>query len=765
MAITQPPQLNTPSQTRATPPSPISALLDFVRTEAGFLANGLRSWPGAALSVIAVILLILAWQMPLDWTVKLGRDAADFLYIQGFNQAEHNKEFAFRWSSDESYLRFPGTGRLPAGTLELKLAVGGRPAKLGSAHVQVYLGNQGPLLGEATVGPGLQTYRFNFTAQPGQYSGDLLFVLREPDAFKTSDHALPLGVVVSEARLTGGAANGRPVLPPPAYLAVLLATLWVFYLSLLRAGWATVGAAATALVPTVGASWAVAYARLQLTPALEVVFLTLVLTYPLLVLGLRTTAFWLKHRATTFPVAEAKWLGLIFVTAFVVKGAGLNHPAFLTIDHWFRVHQILRFVNEPNQFWQQYYHVTTGQTVTGFSGGSAVLGQWGVSVELPYSPLFYLLAAPLAFIWPSHDPNLLAAVNLLATWLEISQIWLLYIIAKRAYRTQWAGWAGVIAAAVFGFYPLSFLLFSDGGYNSILAQWLSLLFVALLVDGLTQPGNYSPTQDAASNQEVWAGLKWSRWRWLGLLVTLTAALLAHTSTLLLLGTLVLAITGLLAVVKSWRKVAWRVGLVALLGLGAAFALYYGFYAVAFLTQSLPTLLQNLQNKGELGQEQKLLGTPLLSGFWPQLWAHFRLFPFGLTLLALAWLWPFSRHWLASKLLNEEERRASVGLYLVWLAWLLVFLLFALIDLKVNLLQKHMLFAAPLLCLGSGLGLSLIWRAVAQWLPSRKLTPRLTQAAHYVLLGLLMALLVFNFWQGVVEWYGRVFYYILPPGSG
>ena len=744
MIVTQPRQLNN----QTSPSSPFLSLLNFGRQELSYLVRGLASWALAALLLGAVLLLTLAWQAPLDWQVKLGADAADSLYIRSFNQPEKNQAGTFRWSSDESYLRFMGVGRMPAGTLELTMQVGGRPANLGDAHLQVYLGDpntDGQLLGAVAVGPGLQPYRFNFTAA-SSYSGDLLFVLREPDAFTAPDHARPLGVVVSNVHLTGGVANNRPVVPAPAYLAVLLASLIVFYLALVRAGWQPIGATRLTVLPMLGAAWAIAFARLQLTPALEVTFLTLLLSYPLLILGLRSASFWLKRRSTALPSMEARWLGLIFVVAFVVKGAGLNHPAFLTIDHWFRVHQILRFVNEPNLFWPQYYNVMTGQTVTGFQGGSAVLGQWGVSVGLPYSPLFYLVAAPLAFIWPTHDPNLLAAVNLLATWLEVSQIWLLYIIARRAYQTAWAGRAGIIAAALFAFLPLSFLLFSDGGYNSILAQWLSLFFMALLIDVLRNPGPFS------------------RGQWVGLGLTLGGALLAHTSTLLLLGTLVLTVTLLLALVREWRKMAWRVAVVGLIGLGLAFGLYYGFYAVNFLTQSLPTLLQNFQNKGALGQEQRLLGTPLLTGFWPQLWQHFRLFPFVLTLCALLILWPFgkSSQWRTNFGLAERERRASVGVYLVWAAWLVVFLLFALVDLKINLLQKHLLFVAPLLCLGSGFGLAMLWGFLKNWSQNRSINPKLLR---YSMAALVTALLIFNFWQGVATWYARVYFYVLPPGSG
>jgi hypothetical protein len=260
-------------------------------------------------------------------------------------------------------------------------------------------------------------------------------------------------------------------------------------------------------------------------------------------------------------------------------------------------------------------------------------------------------------------------------------------------------------------------------------------------------------------------VKWGAWRWFGLILTLGGALLSHTSTLLLVGTWVAILTLLLALTKVGPRLAWRVGLVGLGGLSLALILYYGFYVVDFVTQSLPTLLQNLQSKGTLGQEPKLLGTPLLSGFWPQLWAHFRLYPFVLTGLALVLLWPFGKRNLTSEnSSNEAAQQANKAIYLIWLAWLLVFLLFAGVDLKVNLLQKHMLFVAPLLCLGTGFSLVL----VGQWLTQR-VQPS-TSTAKLRLLNVVMAVLVlslilFNCWQGLVEWYGRIYYYMLPPGSG
>jgi hypothetical protein len=326
----------------------------------------------------------------------------------------------------------------------------------------------------------------------------------------------------------------------------------------------------------------------------------------------------------------------------------------------------------------------------------------------------------------------LAAVNDLAAWLEASQVFLIYIIARKAYNGAWASRAGVIAAAFLGFYPLSFLLFSDGGYNSIFAHWLTLLFVALLLSAVRQEG------------------KWAGWRWAGLIITLTATLLSHTSTLVLVSLFGIITGGLWFSVKGWRWAAMRLWWVGLAAFGLNLALYYGYYLLNFLTQSLPALFGKLGSEGSLGQDNEKLGTRLLSGFFPQLWEHFRFFPFILTLAAI----------VALKLVKlpgeENDQPRSKAVWLLWLAWLVVFLLFALADLRINLLQKHMLFVAPLLCLGSGFALSLLWEKVAT--AKKPVTNWLVGG----LVGLLVAIIV---WQGLVLWYGRVYSYILPPGSG
>lgn len=693
----------------------------------------------------------------MDYSFTLGRASTyDFLYLQSFNPAEANNQFSFRWTTDESYLRFQGVGRLPSAQLQLEMQAGGRPANLPLPKVQVWKDQK--LVGEVEVTPGRKFYSFDWQESGNFASGDLFFTLKVQNSFKEAGHDLPLGVVVTQVRLTGGVSNGRPVVPSPAHFVFVLAALLAIYLALVRSGWTPWLAAVLGGISGLGAAVALSTVRLVFTPVIEELFLTIALIYPLLVLGLRTTGWWLSRRNLAIPAGQVRWLGLIFLVAFVVKAVGLNYPAFGVVDHWFRVHQIYRFWNEPAAFWQQYYNVSTGTTVTGQEGGSAVLGQWGLQATLPYSPLFYLFAAPLSFFWPDyHNVNLLAAVNDLATWLEATQIFLLYLIARLAYRTADSGWAGILAGAIFGFYPLSFLLFSDGGYNSIFAAWLSLLFLALLVDWLHQRSRLA------------AGEKVSRWLLVWLVLTLAASLLAHTSTLLLLGTLMVVFSGLLLLRSSTRPTGKAVSLVTLTGLVVAFVFYYGWYVPGLVGQTLPLLFGKLEN-GAVGHEAAKLGGPLLSGFWPQLWEHFRLWPFLALLGFLLGEFLSRRKAKSASAPPDSEPAADSGiekprpqenplitslLSVLWWSWLLVFIVFSVVDLRVNLLQKHMLFVAPLFCLGSGLIVVQLWQLVKgrEWW------------WRWGLVVISGGLLFFTIAGGLLLWYNRVYLGVSPPGSG
>jgi hypothetical protein len=183
--------------------------------------------------------------------------------------------------------------------------------------------------------------------------------------------------------------------------------------------------------------------------------------------------------------------------------------------------------------------------------------------------------------------------------------------------------------------------------------------------------------------------------------------------------------------------------------------YYGGYVVSVLTVSLPALLKRSSNAG-VGLDERYLGAKLLSGFWPQLVAHFAtwpalLAPVGLVLAGMSAVgWAVKRDASRSARNNYAPRIVAL-VFLV--AWAMTFLAFSAIDLRVNLLQRHMLFGLPLLALLAGYALSRLRLHVGGHTPLRHVS---------VLIGLLV---VYLFVVGWNLWVERVLHYVLPPGSG
>ncbi len=197
--------------------------------------------------------------------------------------------------------------------------------------------------------------------------------------------------------------------------------------------------------------------------------------------------------------------------------------------------------------------------------------------------------------------------------------------------------------------------------------------------------------------------------------------------------------------------------------------YYGAYVWPLLTVTIPAILAHLDSG--VGRDQQYLGRPLLAGFWPQVWAHFTAWPLALAGVGLALLLEQRK--------CEDHATADTGIRRFCLAiiitWAAVFALFSLADLKVNLLQRHMLFALPLLGLLAGYALV----RLMQWgtHSGQLLTNVATSGQTYrtVLLEVIkrewfgwlvtLGLVAFLFLVGWEVWLNRVLNYVLPPGSG
>jgi hypothetical protein len=709
---------------RAAPPIVGAEWRDFLR------------WPLYGALAFALAAFVLAYQSSGGASVSVDVGAqGDAAFLSNFYAQEQNTDpahpFDYRWTRDVSTFRLPGVGRnVP---LELVLYLAGRPGGSPPADFTV-IANGARLTTFQPAGYPPQANVIDIPASANQ-EDDLTIILTSVP-FSPQGERRQLGVVID--RIEVRQLSGGPVLPPLYPLAWLLISLLLGYMSLRHLGFGGRGVMLAVMGLGGLAALALARDRYDLTLFVEEIAVVMLCAYVLAVL-LPPAAVWTMRKVRVrIGAAELRWLMLIYLLAFGVKAGGMMHPRFVDLDHVFRVHQVQELVNNPAQFWDKYQHVTTAdETGTVHSEQQhSMLGQWNIIVPFPYSPIGYFVLAPLAWIWPSgHEYELVTASDTLLAALSDTVAFALFVIAVRGMGSRKAG---IIAAAIANFAPITYLHFSDGAYPYIWAGWISVVYVAAaicLADRANKPGPFA-------------------------LRTLLSALtiLSHTAIAFFAVAFVASIVVIVWVLK-WR---WGKGvsstrfmplLWSFLAGGVVSLIYYGGYIVPILTVSLPALLQRGSSNTGVGLDERYLGWKLLYGFFPQIEAHFAVWP---ALMALAGLIVFAMTAVTAVQMGRQQD--SSGLFrvvtLVFLgAWTVTFLAFSALDLRVNLLQRHMFFGLPLLALLAGYALAKVDRQ------ARSLA-RVGPAA--VLTGLLV---VYLFLDGLHIWADRVLRYVLPPGSG
>ncbi|HUS16502.1 MAG TPA: hypothetical protein VM536_16005, partial [Chloroflexia bacterium] len=552
------------------------------------LAAPLRGPYLYGLLVLAAVVLGAVAQQGGNYRWEMGTDRIE-VYLVNFFGVEKAGTVPFRWTQPSARVQL-----LMAGSFDgrVRLRLNGDPWAGPPREASVQIGD-GPLH-QLPLEPGWHDYEVPFT-RADLWPGDLRVRLRIPEAPIPAEQRAPsdtrhLGVPVEWVAVE----RMGIVLPSPALVALtsmLLAGVYIL------AVWLGV---APAMAAAIGAGLLAAWALVLLgdprpaliaAPGLLAVGVTAFVLAPLL-WALSGAMF---RRAGIMP-RRVEWqvLAGLFVAALVVKATGLLDPMFGPIDHYARLHRLMQFGDDPLYFLQHFLDYDKGQPY----GGQLELG-----TTLPYSPLFYIVFAPLN--WLVADPDMrLRAMSLVSCALDASEVFLLYYIARRGWGSALAGlWAGAVYVA----FPLDNLPFSDGSYPGILATWLLMLSTAVLVTAY-------PHLD--------------RWRVLiptGLLLGLTV--LSHPANALLLSPTILAFVGLVALLN--RRRLGPAAALAGVALGFAFVAYYQFTVPRVFGEVLPRILEKLQTSGGVGQNPAVLGAPLLGGFWPQLAAHFQIWPVAL----------------------------------------------------------------------------------------------------------------------------------------
>ena len=225
------------------------------------------------------------------------------------------------------------------------------------------------------------------------------------------------------------------------------------------------------------AALALAIDRYDLTLFVQSIGIVMVCVYLLGVLVPPLVVWTLRKLRVEIGERELRWLMLIFLLAFGVKAAGMMHPRFTYLDHVFRVHQVQELVDNPGLFWDKYQHVTTAdQNVTIHTEEqNSMLGQWNLIVPFPYSPIGYFVLAPAGLDMAQRARvRACDASDTFLAALSGTIVFALFAIAARGLGSRRAG---VIAAAIVSFAPITYLHFSDGAYPYIWAGWISVMYV------------------------------------------------------------------------------------------------------------------------------------------------------------------------------------------------------------------------------------------------------------------------------------------------
>lgn len=698
--------------------------------------------------LVSLILLVAAYQFPFTRSVSIDK-VGDRAFLSNYYAREQYADFVYRWTQPNSNVRLPGVGQ-PA-YLKVKLELSPRPPDAPKTTVNYNINGERFYSFELDTGPPKFYEKEYYPVSRPFFSfdkGEFDFWMNVDPPYLAKGDQRPFGVVVSQIEIRGSGLfeTGRPTIPPWQTVLLLMASLAILHFAGRRAGFGIWPSSILTLALATLLSTGIGFDRTLIGLTAPVLLVSMLLGYLFLVVGLVFVGWWLGRRSISLGKQQAQWLGLIFVLAFVIRAAGINHPTFQVLDHGFRVHEAMALREQPLKVLTNYYNVNTAGSVSGNGQDRSVtLGQWGLSVAIPYPPLFYLLDLPLAQLLYTDEKVLLYWTNLFALWWDTTSIFLVYIIARQI-AGRFGNTTGLVGAALTGFFPLSFLMPSDGGYPTMLAQWLTLLFLAIL------------TAQFWERRAIRLSVSWKSI--IGAGVVLGLAMLAHTATmLLLLGFIFLLWTFLGLWGNRYSYLAKPVFLTGVVGTIFSFGLYYGFYVIPLLTKTFPALAGKVGSGETVGDADRTL-----KGFWPELSAHFHFFPFVLTLAGLGFLLyasrqgekkkvPIKQESFTGAVLNEVSRTAILMLC----AWFGVFLFFSIASLRINLLHKHMLFALPLFALMSGLTLALC----LEYLRQKKLPELLLRLAQFSP----FALAAYFIAAGCYTWFIRVVLYILPAGTG
>lgn len=653
----------------------------WLRDEVGFYLRLLRWRAIWVVALVTVAASVAAYQRPGKYEIDVG-SRQDQAYTRNFHTRLEESGRTYRWSDVYGYVIFPGVGGSRPFTLTVALD-SQRPAPL-EVHVN------GKKFFAAHVEPGWRTLSFKIDeSHPAALSSrDTVVEFRAPEYRLPGEEAEAKGLKVDTVILEQAPAGGF-IWPSLATVGLIVLSTLLVYALLGRAllGLADVRAvrvrsALASLLAGAGFCLLLATNRTAISAAAPHVAATLGSALVMLVATEGIAGKLYKGIGSQ----GARLLSIAVGVAFGVRYGGMALPQSVIIDMPYHM-KWLRTLLAGN--WQALY----------FPGGlSEVPPEWGMSLLIPKSPLFYIAVTPFSTL-PIDIETL---TKWLICFLDASVVLFVYWFSRRVGASQQAAIAG---AFLYAFMPLAFRALSYGILPTIFAQWLAVGLFAFVL---------------ARHERGWRPAS------LALGAVLATVALLSFPTVALFVTLVIA-----SVPLAWRLVrprrrlthpdSWQLYAMLTAAWLLAIAAYYGLYIepVAASAQALlaPTTGGGATVKWPGGVVELVAWTAdYLASTLPVLLAAV-----GVLLLIMR------------AKANVTQVRAT-ALILIWLAIMPVFVA---ANYRIDMIGKHLFFTMLPVAVCGGVGLMAL-RSRGAW------GPRLS--------ALVLSLAA---WQALVFWVDRL----------
>ena len=658
--------------------SPAAALL----AEAENLRVLLTWLPLWLLLALALAGQIIAYQTTHTYSIPVG-SPGDQAYVRNFHGRLDDNGRPYRWSDVYGYIALPGLGGGRPFTVTLTLDPG-RPAPV------TVIVNGVPLYSKNTQ-PGWQIVSVAVdTRNPSALaSRDTVIELRAPDYRLPDAPTEPKGVKVSSV-VVEPASAGSFVAPSISRLALFEASLLLIYLF--------VGYALTGVLPRPRVrAWAL------LAGAIAAISLILWLASSHIAAGgaaphIAVTAgsalvlllggeLLAKRLAVNSTLVQRRVLGVTLAMAFALRYGGMALPQSVIIDMPWHMKWLTTLLAGN---WQSLY----------FPGElSSVPREWGLSVLIPKSPLFYFVAAPFSTL----PLDLETLVKWLICFIDCTLVLAVFVLARRLR----AGISPALyASGLYAVMPLIFRAFAYGILPTIFAQWLAtgaLLFSL----GATRS-------------------KWGIGRWLLYILLTVLSLLAFPTVAVFLSIVMVASAIIWVVPVAGVRLSARAGLRLVGALVLAWLLavwaYYGLY-IGLVASSVSALLTTKSGAGT---------TVRWPGGWPDLiaWTADYIVTLLPVLLALTGL---------LLLIARLKHKSVAARQTVWLliAWAAIAPVFFIANYRVDMIGKHLFFTMIPVAAAGGVALWQLGRR-GRW--------------GYAFVALLFGTVA---WQALVFWIDRL----------